>query len=222
LQRDVSGLNDLLVVSEVFFSIQGEGTRAGLPCIFVRLAGCPLRCVWCDTTYAFAGGRTVGEDDLCAEVGRFPSRRVELTGGEPLAQRRAWPFASRLLDQGYEVLVETSGHVSLRGRDPRAVVIMDLKPPGSGESHRMDWGNLALLRDSDEVKFVIADRADYVWSRDIVARHGLAGRLPVLFAPVHGVQDCGELGRWILADGLDVRLQIQLHKVLWPGVERGV
>jgi 7-carboxy-7-deazaguanine synthase len=222
VQRVVSGLSDLLVVSEVFFSIQGEGTRAALPCIFVRLAGCPLRCTWCDTTYAFAGGRPVEEDDLFAEVVRFPSRLVELTGGEPLAQRRAWPFVGRLLDAGYEVLVETSGHVSLRGRDPRAVVIMDLKPPGSGESHRMDWENLALLGDSDEVKFVISDRDDYVWSRDVAAKRGLMDRFAVLFAPVHGVLDAGELGRWILADGLDVRLQIQLHKVLWPGEERGV
>jgi 7-carboxy-7-deazaguanine synthase len=212
----------VLAVSEVFFSIQGEGTRAGLPCVFVRLAGCPLRCVWCDTAYAFGGGRQVAEDQLFAEVGRFPCRRVELTGGEPLAQGGSWPFVARLLDAGYEVLVETSGHVSLRDRDPRAVVIMDLKPPGSGESHRMDWDNLGLLRHSDEVKFVIADRNDYLWSRDVVAREELAGRFAVLFAPAHGVLDAAELARWLLADGLDVRLQIQLHKVLWPGVERGV
>jgi 7-carboxy-7-deazaguanine synthase len=212
----------MLTVNEIFFSIQGEGTRAGRPCVFVRLTGCPLRCTWCDTAYAFHEGVKRSEDEVLAEVGRFPCDLVELTGGEPLSQPAAFPFVTRLLDAGREVLVETSGHVLLEGLDPRAVAIMDVKAPGSGESHRMEWRNLDLLKPSDEVKVVIADRKDYEWSRDLVRERKLFDRCPVLFSPVHGVLDPGELARWILEDGLPVRLQVQLHKVLWPGVERGV
>ena len=194
----------MLTVNEIFFSIQGEGTRAGQPCLFVRLTGCPLRCVWCDTAYAFHEGERRQEDE------------------EPLSQPAAFPFIARLLDAGYEVLVETSGHVSLAELDPRAVAIMDVKTPGSGEVHRMDWDNLGRLKPTDEVKFVIAHRADFEWSRDLVRERALAERCPVLFSPVHGQLDPGTLGRWILEDGLAVRLQVQLHKYLWPGVERGV
>jgi 7-carboxy-7-deazaguanine synthase len=211
-----------LLVSEVFFSIQGEGTRAGAPCVFVRLTGCPLRCTWCDTEYAFHEGTRREEDDLLAEVAGHGCRLVELTGGEPLAQPAAFPFVSRLLDAGYDVLVETSGHVPLDGLDPRAVAIVDVKAPGSGETGRMHWANLDRLKPSDEAKFVIADRRDYEWSRDVVRERRLTERCPVLFSPVHGALHPGELGRWILQDGLPVRLQVQLHKYLWPGVERGV
>jgi 7-carboxy-7-deazaguanine synthase len=211
-----------LRVNEVFFSIQGEGTRAGLPCVFVRLTGCPLRCVYCDTAYAFHEGRTRDEQEVMTEIERYPCRLVEVTGGEPLSQPAAFPFITRLLDAGWQVLVETSGHVPLDRLDPRAVAIMDVKTPGSGEGHRMEWGNLKRLKPTDEVKFVIGSRADYEWSRDLVREKRLAERCPVLFSPVHGVLDPGELGRWVLDDGLPVRLQVQLHKYLWPGVERGV
>jgi 7-carboxy-7-deazaguanine synthase len=212
----------MLTVNEIFFSIQGEGTRAGRPCVFVRLTGCPLRCTWCDTAYAFHEGAKRTEDDVLSQVDSFPCNLVELTGGEPLSQPAAFSFITRLLDAGREVLVETSGHVLLEGLDKRAVAIMDVKAPGSGETHRMEWRNLDLLKDKDEVKFVIADRRDYEWSRDLVREKGLLDRCPVLFSPVHRVLDPGALARWILEDGLPVRLQVQLHKYLWPGVERGV
>lgn len=212
----------MLTVNEVFFSIQGEGTRAGRPCAFVRLTGCPLRCVWCDTAYAFHAGAARDEDELLAELLRFPCRLVQVTGGEPLSQPAAFPFVTRLIDAGFEVVVETSGHVPIGALDPRAVTVLDVKAPGSGESRRMDWGNLDLLKPGDELKFVIADRRDYEWSRALVLERRLPERCAVLFSPVHGVLDPGRLGRWILDDGLGVRLQVQLHKYLWPGVERGM
>jgi 7-carboxy-7-deazaguanine synthase len=212
----------MLTVNEVFFSIQGEGSRAGRPCVFVRLTGCPLRCTWCDTAYAFHEGTKRSEDDVIAEVSGHPCRLVQVTGGEPLSQPAAFPFVTRLLDAGFEVLVETSGHVLIEALDPRAVAVLDVKAPGSGETHRMEWRNLDLLKPKDELKFVIAGREDYDWSRDLIRDKGLTARCPVLFSPVHGVLDPGLLARWILDDGLGVRLQVQLHKYLWPGVERGV
>jgi 7-carboxy-7-deazaguanine synthase len=212
----------MLTVNEIFLSIQGEGTRAGRPCVFVRLTGCPLRCVWCDTAYAFHEGARREEADVLADLHRFSPRLLCLTGGEPLAQPGSFPFVTRLADEGWEVVVETSGHVPLGHLDPRAAVVMDVKTPGSGESARMDWANLDRLRAADEAKFVIDGRADYEWSRDLVRGRRLSERCPVLFSPVHGVLDPGTLGRWILDDGLAVRLQVQLHKYLWPGVTRGV
>ncbi len=190
--------------------------------MFVRLTGCPLRCVWCDTAYAFHEGTRRDEAELAAELRRFPARLLCLTGGEPLAQPAAFPFVTRLLDEGWEVVVETSGHVPLAPLDPRAVAVMDVKTPGSGESERMEWGNLDRLRPTDEAKFVIDGRGDYEWSRGVVRERHLPERCTVLFSPVHGVLDPGTLGRWILEDGLAVRLQVQLHKVLWPGATRGV
>jgi 7-carboxy-7-deazaguanine synthase len=218
----VSNAGPALTVNETFFSIQGEGTRAGQPCVFVRLTGCPLRCSWCDTSYAFHEGTRRSLEDVAAEIARHPCRTVLVTGGEPLAQPAAFDFVARLLDLGWQVLVETSGHVPLDALDRRAVVILDVKAPGSGESHRMEWRNLELLKATDEVKFVLAHRADYEWSRALVRDKGLARRCVVMFSPAHGILDPGELARWILDDGLEVRLQVQLHKYLWPGVERGV
>lgn len=212
----------VLSVNETFLSIQGEGTRAGLPCVFVRLTGCPLRCSWCDTAYAFHEGTRLSIDEVRREVARHACRRVLVTGGEPLAQPAAFALVARLLDDGWEVLVETSGHVLIAPLDRRAVVILDVKAPGSGETHRMEWANLDQLGPRDEVKFVLAGRADYEWSRALVRERGLMGRCAVLFSPVHGVLDPGTLGRWILDDGLDVRVQVQLHKYLWPGAGRGV
>ncbi len=212
----------MLTVNEVFFSIQGEGTRAGRPCVFVRLTGCPLRCTYCDTEYAFVEGRRRGEEELVEEIAAFPCRLVLVTGGEPLAQPAALPLVTRLLDAGWEVLVETSGALPLDGLDPRAVAIVDVKTPASGESARIHWPSLERLAPTAEVKFVVRDRHDYEWSRDLVRERSLAERNVVLFSPVHGALDPGRLGRWILEDGLPVRLQVQLHKYLWPGVPRGI
>lgn len=213
----------MLTVNEIFFSIQGEGRRAGEPCVFVRLTGCPLRCVWCDTAYAFHEGARRAEDEIVSEITRYPCRTVEITGGEPLAQAAVFPFVTRLADAGWSVLVETSGHVPLDPLDPRAVAIVDVKAPGSGESARVHWPNLDRLRPHDELKFVLGDRADYEWSRDLVRARALHERCAaVLFSPVHDALPPGELAAWILQDALPVRLQVQLHKYLWPGVERGV
>jgi 7-carboxy-7-deazaguanine synthase len=211
-----------LTVNEIFFSIQGEGTRAGRPSVFVRLTGCPLRCTWCDTAYAFYEGTRRSVADVVAEAAAYPCRLLCLTGGEPLAQPPAFGLVTALADAGFEVVVETSGHVLLEPLDPRAVAIMDVKAPGSGEVHRTEWRNLDLLRPKDEIKLVLKDRADYEWARAIVSGKRLAERCPVLFSPVHGVLDPALLARWILDDGVPVRLQVQLHKVLWPQAERGV
>ena len=212
----------MLTVNEVFYSIQGEGTRAGRPCVFVRLTGCPLRCTWCDTAYAFHEGDRRNEDDLLSEIAQFPARLVQVTGGEPLAQPAVFPFITRLLDAGHEVVVETSGHLLLDHLDRRAIKVMDVKCPGSGENARMEWRNLELLEPSDEIKFVVAGRSDFEWAREMVRDRRLHETCTVLFSPVHGELDPGLLARWILDDGLPVRLQVQLHKYLWPGVERGI
>jgi 7-carboxy-7-deazaguanine synthase len=211
----------MLRVNEVFFSIQGEGTRAGRPCVFVRLTGCPLRCSYCDSRFAFEEGKERTEEDLLEEIERFPCRLVELTGGEPLAQEAAFRFVTALADRGWEVLVETSGHILLNGLDPRAVAIMDVKTPGSGEHHRLEPRNLERLRPQDEAKLVIADRTDFDWASDWLRKEGATLRCPVLLSPAHGLLDPGRLARWILEGGLPVRLQVQLHRYLWPGHERG-
>jgi len=212
----------VLTVNEIFHSIQGEGTRAGRPSVFVRLTGCPLRCVWCDTAYAFHEGTRRTIDEVVAEAGGHSARLLCLTGGEPLAQPEAFDLVVRLLDDGWEVVVETSGHVSLAPLDPRAVVIMDIKAPGSGEAERMDWANLCRLKATDEAKLVLAGRSDYEWARDLVRMKRLDRICTVLLSPVHGNLDPGELARWVLEDALPVRVQLQLHKLLWPGARRGV
>jgi 7-carboxy-7-deazaguanine synthase len=213
----------MLTVNEIYPSIQGESTYTGLPCVFVRTTACDLRCAWCDTPYAFHEGRKMSLDDVMAEVGRHGVRLVELTGGEPLLQQDVYPLMDRLLAEGYTVLLETGGHLDV-GRVPDAVVrIVDVKCPGSGESHRMHWPNLAQLRPHDEVKFVLRDRADYEFARGVVAEHGLAGRVAaLLFSPVHGVLDPRTLAAWILEDRLPARVQLQVHKYIWGADTRGV
>ena len=211
----------MLRVTEIFHSIQGESSYAGQPCVFVRLTGCPLRCTWCDTDYAFYGGQECSSDEVLAKVQAYGCRLVEVTGGEPLAQPESLPFMARLCDAGYTVLLETSGAIDIAPVDPRVHVILDVKCPGSGMTDRMHWPNLSKLTAKDEAKFVLADRTDYDWAREVLAEHGVADRCPVLFSPVFGSLDVRQLAEWILADRLPVRLQIQLHKVLWPETERG-
>lgn len=220
--------SEFLRVTEIFHSIQGESTWAGYPCTFIRLTGCPLRCAWCDTEYSFYGGEKQSLADLIAKVREIGTNLVEITGGEPLIHRNAFVLARMLLDQGYTVLVETSGAIDVGPLDPRAHKIMDLKCPGSGEVDRNLWSNLDHLTARDEIKFVIKDRADYEWSRDVVLNHGLAERKrsgtlrEILFSPVWDAVDFQQMAAWILEDHLPVRYQIQLHKVIWganvPGV----
>jgi 7-carboxy-7-deazaguanine synthase len=209
-------------VTEIFHSIQGESSYAGQPCVFVRLTGCPLRCTWCDTTYAFHGGQDGSIDDVLAKVHRYGCRLVEVTGGEPLAQPESLPLMARLCDAGYTVLLETSGAIDIAPVDPRVHVILDIKCPGSDMTDRMHWPNLSRLAAKDEAKFVLADRADYDWARETLARHELANRCTVLFSPVFGSLDMRELAEWILADRLPVRFQLQMHKYIWVSDMRGV
>jgi 7-carboxy-7-deazaguanine synthase len=213
----------MLTVNEIFYSIQGESTRAGHPCVFVRLTACDLRCTWCDTTYAFHEGTKKTIDDVVAEVERHACGLVEITGGEPLLQEEVYPLMRKLLASGRTVMLETGGHHSIE-RVPHAVVkIVDVKCPASGEADRNDWSNLQALASHDEVKFVIQDRHDYEFARDVVRRHDLAGRCAaVLFSPVHGTLDPQTLSEWIMADAIPARLQLQLHKYIWPAATRGV
>ena len=213
----------VLTINEIFHSIQGESTHTGRPCVFVRLTACDLRCSWCDTPYAFSEGRRMSLDDVVAEVDRYPCGLVEITGGEPLLQREVYPLMERLLQTGRTVMVETGGHMPL-DRVPAAVIkIVDLKCPGSGESHRNRWENLDLLAAQDEVKFVIGDRADYEFARDVVEQRQLSGRVAaVLFSPVHGVLDPKDLAAWMLAAGAPARLQLQSHKYIGGAHVRGV
>jgi len=213
----------MLTVNEIFHSIQGESRRAGEPCVFVRLTACDLRCSWCDTPYAFYEGTKRSIEDVIAEVERYQCPLVEVTGGEPLLQEEVYPLMDRLLASGRTVLLETGGHRPI-DRVPQAVVkIVDIKCPASGEAAKNDWENLGRLSPHDEVKFVIQDRADYEFARDVIARYGLPGRAAaVLMSPVHGVLDPKTLSEWILADRLAVRLQLQLHKYIWSPTTRGV
>ena len=213
----------MLTVNEIFHSIQGESTHAGRRCVFVRLTACDLRCAWCDTPYAFHEGRKMSVDEVVAEVERHGCDLVELTGGEPLLQQAVYPLMERLLSSGRTVLVETGGHVSLERVPPAAHVIMDVKCPASGEAASTDFGNLARLDANDEVKFVIADRADYEYARQVLAGHALESKVAaVLFSPVHGVLDPKTLSEWVLADRLPVRVQLQVHKYIWSPETRGV
>lgn len=207
---------DQLRITEIFNSLQGETSTVGLPTVFVRLTGCPLRCVYCDTAYAFSGGEQMSLDSILEEVGKYASRHVTVTGGEPLAQPNALKLLRALCDQGYQVSLETSGAVSLEGVDQRVVKIMDLKTPASQECHRNLYENVEQLNPHDQVKFVICDRQDYDWAKMQIDQYKLNVRVDeVLFSPSHGELSGQQLAEWILEDGLEVRFQLQLHKYLW-------
>ncbi|HEX6186046.1 MAG TPA: radical SAM protein [Pyrinomonadaceae bacterium] len=215
----------MLRVTEIFRSIQGESTHAGRPCSFVRLTGCPMRCVWCDSEYTFTGGERVSMDDVMRQVRAYGCQLVEVTGGEPLAQKEAFELIRRLCDEGFEVLIETGGFVSTEGLDERAKVILDVKCPASGEAERNHWPNLERLRaDRDEVKFVVKDRADWEFARRVVEQYELERRaLAVLVSPVWGETDLKELADLVSASGLkNVRMQLQLHKYIWGPEVHGV
>lgn len=204
-----------LRITEIFASVQGESSRVGLPTVFVRLTGCPLRCTWCDTAYAFTGGSTRALDDILAEVARHGLRHVCVTGGEPLAQKGCLALLSALCDAGHDVSLETSGALDIAEVDARVARIVDLKAPGSGEVDKNRYENIALLRANDEVKIVLADAADYDWARAQIATHALDRRCSVLLSPVAGELDPAELAEWVVRDRLPVRFQLQLHKILW-------
>lgn len=209
-----------LRVGEIFHSLQGESTRVGLPTVFIRLTGCPLRCRWCDTAHAFSGGESLPLAAILERIAAFGCRTVCVTGGEPLAQAGCRRLLTALCDAGYSVSLETSGALDISGVDPRVARIVDLKPPGSGEAEKNRWENLALLRPTDELKFVLASRADYDWAKSVLAGRRIGELCPVLFSPVADALPPAELAGWILADRLPVRFQLQLHKLLW-GDERG-
>ncbi len=215
--------DERLRVNEIFFSIQGESTWAGRPCAFVRLTGCNLRCVWCDTEYAFHEGRTMTVEEVAERVSGYRCDLVEITGGEPLLQSGVYALVGCLLDSGATVLVETSGAIDVSRLDPRAIKVMDLKCPASGECGRNLWSNLDYLTQRDEVKFVIADRGDYEWARNAIGRLGLTARVnAVLMSCAFGSLEQASLAGWILADRLAVRMQLQMHKYIWPPEARGV
>lgn len=207
-----------LRITEIFYSLQGETSRVGLPTVFVRLTGCPLRCVWCDTAYAFSGGETMRLSEVLAQVARHGARHVCVTGGEPLAQKACLPLLAALCDAGYSVSLETSGALDLAGVDSRVSKIMDIKAPGSGEAEKNRWENLALLTPHDEIKFVLADAHDYAWARATLRERKLDALCPVLFSPVHDTLPPQDLAEWILRDRLPVRMQLQLHKMIWGNV----
>jgi 7-carboxy-7-deazaguanine synthase len=209
-----------LRITEIFLSLQGESRTVGIPTVFVRLTGCPLRCLYCDTSYAFKGGEPVELADVLARVADYGVRHVTVTGGEPLAQAACLDLLTALCDEGYEVSLETSGALDVSAVDPRVVKVLDLKAPGSGESDRNRYANLEHLSAEDQVKFVICDRADYDWAKAQLAARGLASRCELLFSPAYGQLPAHTLAEWILHDRLPVRFQIQLHKVLW-GEARG-
>jgi 7-carboxy-7-deazaguanine synthase len=214
----------MLRVTEIFRSIQGESTHAGRPCTFVRLTGCPMRCVWCDSEYTFTGGEHYSIDHIVDQVAAFGCKLVEVTGGEPLAQKEAFRLIERLCNEGYEVLIETGGYVSTEHVDPRAKVILDIKCPASGEELRNDWSNLERLRpDKDEVKFVIAGEGDWLYAKNLIEERHLESRAKaVLISPAWGHVDLQQLAEWIAGSGLDVRMQLQLHKYIWGPNVKGV
>ncbi len=216
----LSPVNESLRVSEILYSLQGETGRIGLPTVFVRLTGCPLRCNYCDTTYAFTGGQNMSLNAVMAEVARYAPRYVTVTGGEPLAQKNCLYLLRALCDAGYAVSLETGGALDVSGVDARVLRVLDIKTPASGEMDKNLWNNLEHLNPQDEIKFVLCDEADYQWAKQVLADRRLASRCEVLFSPAHGQLAARDVAEWILRDRLPVRLQIQLHKLLW-GSEAG-
>ena len=207
-----------LKIHEIFHSLQGESSRVGLPTVFVRLTGCPMRCVYCDTAYAFSGGSNMEISDILLQVAEYGTQYVTVTGGEPLAQKDCHQLLKDLCDAGYNVSLETGGAMDISGVDQRVSVILDVKTPESGEVENNKWANLPLLKSADEVKFVLCSRADYEWAKDVLAKYKLAEKCPVLFSPVYSQVNPTELAEWVLADKLPVRMQVQLHKILWGEV----
>jgi 7-carboxy-7-deazaguanine synthase len=217
-------VSNTLRITEIFLSIQGESSHAGRPCSFVRLTGCPMRCVWCDSEYTFTGGEKLTFQDIFAKLEEFGCPLVEVTGGEPLAQKNVFPFITELCDQGYEVLIETGGFVSTEAVDPRAKIILDVKCPASGEVERNYWPNLdRLRRDADEVKFVIADLTDWDFAKDIIAKYDLTNRArEILVSPVYGIDQMLDLAQAVAQSGMPLRLNLQIHKYIWGADVRGV
>lgn len=205
----------MLRIHEIFFSLQGESSRVGLPTVFVRLTGCPLRCGYCDTEYAFHGGASQSFEQILQQVAQYQSQYVCVTGGEPLAQKPCLELLKLLCDAGYSVSIETSGAMDISQVDQRVSVIMDIKTPGSGEVSKNLWSNIDCLQAKDEVKFVLADRADYDWAKQVLTEHGITKVCPVLLSPVYSTLNPSELADWVLQDKLPVRMQVQLHKILW-------
>jgi 7-carboxy-7-deazaguanine synthase len=207
-----------LRISEIFYSLQGETSRVGLPTVFVRLTGCPLRCNYCDTAYAFTGGQSMALQAIMDEVRRYPTSYVTVTGGEPLAQKNCLQLMRMLCDAGYQVSLETSGALDVSGVDKRVMKILDIKTPASGESEKNHWRNLDFLNAGDEIKFVLCDENDYIWACKTLLERNLAGKCEVLFSPAQGQLSPTDLADWILRDKLPVRMQLQLHKILWGNV----
>ena len=210
-----------LKVFEIFYSLQGESSRVGLPTIFIRLSGCPMRCHYCDTAYAFQGGSMMGMDDIMSSIKKYDTRYVTVTGGEPLAQKEVLNLLKTLADSDYEVSLETGGGLSIKEVDPRVKIILDIKTPESGEEKKNHWENLEVIHSKDEIKFVLCSRGDYEWAKQILDQYQLTEKCEILFSPVYQKLNATDLGNWILKDQLHVRMQIQLHKLLWgekPGV----
>lgn len=207
-----------LRISEIFFSLQGETSRIGLPTVFIRLTGCPLRCTYCDTTYAFAGGQNMGVAEILQQVAEYSPHYVTVTGGEPLAQKNCLPLLRALCDAGYEVSLETGGALDIGEVDARVMRVVDIKTPASGEAEKNRWENLPLLTRHDEIKFVLCDENDYQWAKQTLLQHRLAEKCAVLFSPAHGTLNAAQLAEWILRDRLPVRMLLQLHKLLWNNV----
>ena len=207
--------NAQLRITEIFYSLQGETSRVGLPTVFIRLTGCPLRCTYCDTAYAFTGGQSLTLADILMQVAQYTTRYVTVTGGEPLAQKNCLPLLRALCDAGYSVSLETSGALDIGAVDARVMRVVDIKTPASGEVEKNRWDNLALITAQDEIKFVLCDENDYLWAREMLIQHHLSDKCEVLFSPAQGSLNPTQLADWILRDSLSVRFQLQLHKILW-------
>ncbi len=212
--------SNTLFINEIFYSIQGESTYQGEPCIFIRLAGCNLRCIWCDTTYSFSDGKKMTYEQIFKKIKDYKVKLVEITGGEPLLQKNVIQFMKQLIQKKYKLLLETSGSILVKDVPQEVVIIMDIKCPGSGESEKNLWENLNYLKPFDEIKFVVADRTDYDWMKDVIRKNELTSRFKVLVSPVYENNIARDLAKWILDDNLEVRLNLQIHKVLW-GNQRG-